>query len=155
MQAKQRGFKFPYLYDGDSRKTAAAYGVIATPQVFLFDSDRKLRYVGRIDDSDMREVKSHDARHAIEALLADKPVPVEKSAPSVVRPSGLTSRPTPKTRARRAPAVPDQCYPDFVPKLSPRNIDSDDLRKTESRKSMTRRHLLNYAWQDSDLRPTV
>lgn len=79
LRAKERGFKFPYLYDGDTQQTAAAYGVVATPQVFLFDSDRKLRYVGRIDDSDVREVKSHDARNAIEALLAGKPVPVEKT----------------------------------------------------------------------------
>lgn len=79
VRAKERGFKFPYLYDGDTQKTAAAYGVVATPQVFLFDSERKLRYVGRIDDSEVRQVKSHDARNAIEALLADKPVPVEKT----------------------------------------------------------------------------
>jgi len=29
-----------------------AYGVLATPHVFIFDQDRKLRYVGRIDDSE-------------------------------------------------------------------------------------------------------
>lgn len=79
LRAEERGFKFPYLYDGDTQKTAAAYGVVATPQVFLFDRDRKLRYVGRIDDAEVREVKSHDARNAIEALLAGKPVPVEKT----------------------------------------------------------------------------
>ena len=79
LRAKERGFKFPYLYDGDTQKTAAAYGVVATPQVFLFDGERKLRYVGRIDDSEVREVKSRDARNAIEALLAGKPVPVEKT----------------------------------------------------------------------------
>jgi thiol-disulfide isomerase/thioredoxin len=56
-----------------------AYGVAATPQVFLFDQARKLRYVGRIDDSDVKTVTSHDARHAVDALLAGKPVPVEKT----------------------------------------------------------------------------
>jgi peroxiredoxin len=79
LRAKERGFAFPYLNDGETQKAAAAYGVVATPQVFLFDSERKLRYVGRIDDSDVREVKSHDARNAIEALLAGKPVHVEKT----------------------------------------------------------------------------
>jgi peroxiredoxin len=79
VRAKERSFEFPYLYDGDTQKTAAAYGVVATPQVFLFDGERKLRYVGRIDDSEVREAKSHDARNAIEALLAGKPVPVEKT----------------------------------------------------------------------------
>jgi peroxiredoxin len=79
VRAQERGFAFPYLYDGDTQTIAAAYGVVATPQVFLFDAERKLRYVGRIDDSDVREVTSHDARNAIDALLAGQPVPVEKT----------------------------------------------------------------------------
>ena len=41
--------------------------MLATPQVYLFDQDRKLRYVGRIDDSDVQTVTSHDARNAIDA----------------------------------------------------------------------------------------
>ena len=79
IRAKDKNFTFPYLYDGDKQQVSAAYGVLATPHVFIFDADRKLRYVGRIDDSDIHEVKSHDARNAIDALLADKPVPVEKT----------------------------------------------------------------------------
>ncbi len=78
-RAKDRGFTFPYLYDGDTQKASLAYGVVATPQVFLFDAERKLRYVGRIDDSDVKSVTSHDARNALDALLAGKPVPVEKT----------------------------------------------------------------------------
>ena len=77
LRAKDRKFEFPYLYDGETQKTSLAYGVLATPQVFIFDGDRKLRYVGRIDDSDVREVKSHDTRNALEALLAGKPVDKE------------------------------------------------------------------------------
>jgi thiol-disulfide isomerase/thioredoxin len=77
VRAKDRKFAFPYLYDGDTQKTALAYGVLATPQVFVFDRDRKLRYVGRIDNSDVKEVTSHDARNAIDAVLIGKPVPVE------------------------------------------------------------------------------
>jgi peroxiredoxin len=79
LRAKERKFAFPYLYDGDTQKTSLAYGVLATPQVFIFDRQRRLRYVGRIDNSDVKEVKSHDARNAIEALLAGKPVPVERT----------------------------------------------------------------------------
>jgi peroxiredoxin len=78
-RAKDRDFQFPYLYDGETQKTSLAYGVVATPQVFLFDADRKLRYVGRIDDSDVKTVTSHDAKNAIDALLAGKPVSVEKT----------------------------------------------------------------------------
>jgi peroxiredoxin len=79
IRAKDRGFEFPYLYDGETQETSAAYGVLATPHVFIFDQERKLRYVGRIDDSDVKTVASHDARNALEALLAGKPVPVEKT----------------------------------------------------------------------------
>lgn len=79
VRAKDRKFPFPYLYDGDTQATARAYGVRATPHVFLFDQERRLRYVGRIDDADVKPVKHHDARNAIEALLAGKPVPVEQT----------------------------------------------------------------------------
>ncbi|QDU27405.1 thiol-disulfide oxidoreductase [Anatilimnocola aggregata] len=79
VRAKERDFKFPYLYDGETQAASRAFGVVATPQVFLFDAERKLRYVGRIDNSDVKEVTSHDCRNALEALLAGKPVPVEKT----------------------------------------------------------------------------
>src|SRR5579863_5380129 len=48
IRAQERGFNFPYLYDGDSQKVSRAYGPVATPHVFIFDHSRKLRYVGRI-----------------------------------------------------------------------------------------------------------
>ena len=82
--AKEQGFNFPYLYDGDTQKTALAYGCLTTPHVFLFDKERKLRYQGRLDDSryaDEATVTSPDARNAIEALLAGKPVQVEVTKP--------------------------------------------------------------------------
>ena len=78
-RAKNHQFRFPYLYDGETQRVSLAYGVVATPQVFLFDGQRKLRYVGRIDDSDVKTVTSHDLRNALDALLAGKPVPVEKT----------------------------------------------------------------------------
>jgi thiol-disulfide isomerase/thioredoxin len=77
IRAHDKNFPFPYLYDGDTQKVATAYGVLATPHVFVFDADRKLRYQGRIDNSDIHAVTSQDARNAIEAVLAGKPVPVE------------------------------------------------------------------------------
>jgi peroxiredoxin len=82
--ARDLGWKFPFLYDGDQQVAARAYGCLATPHVFIFDRERKLRYNGRFDDSryaDPTTVTHHDARDAIEALLADKPVPVEKTRP--------------------------------------------------------------------------
>src|SRR6516164_11506594 len=79
IRAKDKGFKFPYLYDGETQKTSLAYGALATPHVFLFDADRTLRYNGRIDDAEVKPVKSHDARNAIDALLEGRPVKVEKT----------------------------------------------------------------------------
>jgi peroxiredoxin len=77
-RAKDRDFRFPYLYDGDRQKVARDYGPVATPHAFVFDRARKLRFVGRIDNSEKpARVTSQDARNAIEALLAGKPVPVE------------------------------------------------------------------------------
>lgn len=77
LRAKERDFKFPYLYDGDTQQMSREYAVLATPQVMIFDAGRKLRYVGRIDDSDVKTVTSHDTRNALDALLAGKPVRVE------------------------------------------------------------------------------
>jgi peroxiredoxin len=76
LRAKDHNFTYPYLYDGETQSTARAYGVLATPQVYIFDAERKLRYVGRFDDAEVKAVKSHDAKNAVEALVAGKPVPV-------------------------------------------------------------------------------
>ena len=80
--AAEQQFNFPYLFDGDTQTIARAYGAKATPHIFIFDSKRKLQYVGRIDDSrygDPNSVKSYDARNAIDALLAGKTPAVTKT----------------------------------------------------------------------------
>ena len=82
--AKDEGFTFPYLYDGDTQTTAKAYGCLATPHVFIFDADRKLQYQGRFDNSrytDANTVKSQDARNAILEMLDNKPVTIAKTKP--------------------------------------------------------------------------
>lgn len=80
IRAKDMGYNFPYLYDGDNQRVSLAYGPARTPHVFIFDRQRKLRYVGRIDDSEKPKlVKSQDARNAIAALLKGRRVPVEKT----------------------------------------------------------------------------
>jgi thiol-disulfide isomerase/thioredoxin len=76
IRAKDHQYNYPYLYDGETQATAKAYGVLATPQVYVFDAQRKLRYVGRFDDGEVKAVKSHDAKNAIAAILEGKPVPV-------------------------------------------------------------------------------
>jgi peroxiredoxin len=79
LRAKERNFAFPYLYDGDAQAAAKAYGCQATPHVFAFDQERKLRYTGRIDDGEVKPPTSHDLRNALDALLAGKAVPAEKT----------------------------------------------------------------------------
>ena len=77
IRAKDHSYNFPYLFDGDTQATSAAYGVLATPHLFIFDEGRKLRYQGRFDDGEVKPVKSHDAINAVEAILAGTKVPVE------------------------------------------------------------------------------
>jgi len=77
LRAKDRGWTMPYLYDGETEAMSRQYGPVATPHVFVFDSARKLRYAGRVDDNENpAKAKTQDARDAIEAVLAGKPVPV-------------------------------------------------------------------------------
>jgi thiol-disulfide isomerase/thioredoxin len=78
IRAKDRGWTFPYLYDGETEAMSRQYGPVATPHVFVFDAERRLRYVGRVDDNENpAKATTADARNAIEAVLAGRPVPVE------------------------------------------------------------------------------
>lgn len=77
IRAEWSHIRYPYLYDGDTQSVAEAYGPKATPHVFVFDQDRRLRYEGRFDNSYRRvQVKSNDARDAIDAVLGGRPVEV-------------------------------------------------------------------------------
>ena len=77
IRAKDKNFNFPYLFDGDTQTVAHAYGPLATPHIFIFDADRKLRFQGRIDNGEIKPPTSIDTRNALDALVAGKPVPVE------------------------------------------------------------------------------
>jgi len=80
IRAKDKQYNFPYLYDGETSATGRLYGPQATPHVFIFDENRTLRYTGRIDDGEKPgTAKTHDTRNALDALIAGKPVPVEKT----------------------------------------------------------------------------
>src|SRR4030043_1455177 len=74
IRAEYKGFNFPYLYDGETQETSRKYGPVATPHVFIFDKERKLKYVGRVDDSEdgITPDTMHDMREALDALLAGK-----------------------------------------------------------------------------------
>ncbi|MEW6161123.1 MAG: redoxin domain-containing protein [Verrucomicrobiota bacterium] len=80
IRARDAQFNFPYLYDGDTETVSRAYGPAVTPHAFVFDSSRKLRYVGAIDDSErIQHVKKHYLRDALDALLADREPPVTQT----------------------------------------------------------------------------
>ena len=76
--SKKLKYNFPYLRDKDQR-VANAYGAQCTPECFVFDGHRKLRYHGRIDNSpkDASGVQTTDLRNAIEALIHDRKVMIE------------------------------------------------------------------------------
>jgi peroxiredoxin len=80
-RATQQGFNFDYLYDED-QSVLNAYGAERTPEVFLFDRDRRLVYHGAIDDSrDEEDVTQQYLRGAIEAALAGEAPPVSDTPP--------------------------------------------------------------------------
>jgi peroxiredoxin len=80
-RAEAKGFNFPYLYDA-SQASGHAYGAAVTPHAFVLDAQRKIAYLGAIDDSQARNnVKTRFVRDALEALLAGrKPAKAETNA---------------------------------------------------------------------------
>ena len=76
VRAAFRRLTYPYLSESrGTRGAAQAFGVTAMPHIFVFDRARTLRYQGRIDDDPSgKQVKSQDARNAIEALLQGRGV---------------------------------------------------------------------------------
>ena len=83
-QARRAGFGFPYLID-DDQQVAAAYRAMCTPDLFVYDADRRLAYRGAFDDSTPRNgrpVTGALLRDALDRVLAGQPVP-EPHRPSM------------------------------------------------------------------------
>jgi thiol-disulfide isomerase/thioredoxin len=81
IRAQHRKFDFPYLDDGENQSVVGQFGPKVTPHVFIFDQQRTLRYEGRIDNHLIAsKATSFEARDAIEALLANEPVPVARTS---------------------------------------------------------------------------
>lgn len=79
---KDKGYNFPYLYDGDDEKVSLQYGPVATPHAFVFDKNRTLQYVGRLDKSEKPgTANAEDLRAALDQILAGEKVsePVTKT----------------------------------------------------------------------------
>ena len=75
--SKEKKISFPYLRDED-QKVATSYGAQCTPECFVFDGERKLRYHGGVDDSPKDETKAtvNDLRNAIESLVHNRKVSI-------------------------------------------------------------------------------
>ena len=60
-----------------------AYGAIKTPHFYLFDQDRVLRYVGRMDNSprDASKAETHELADAVDDLLAGRGVRLAATEP--------------------------------------------------------------------------
>ena len=69
------GLNFPYIRD-ESQKVAKTYKAQCTPDMFVFDQERKLAYHGRIDDNwqDPENVTKNEMREALNALLEDREI---------------------------------------------------------------------------------
>ncbi len=72
-RAREKAYPFPYLFD-ETQDVARRFGATRTPEVFLFDRERVLRYHGAPDDNfeDPVAVTHSYVRNAIEALLAGR-----------------------------------------------------------------------------------
>jgi len=82
IRARERGFNFPYLRD-ESQVVARAYGAERTPEVFVSDEKRILRYHGRIDDNvyEPGQVRQRYLRDALDAILKGRKIPLEETEP--------------------------------------------------------------------------
>lgn len=83
-QARRAGFTFPYLYD-EEQAAAMAYKAACTPDLFLYDKDRRLAYRGQFDDSrpsNGLEPDGESIRAATDLVLVGKRAP-EPHAPSM------------------------------------------------------------------------
>jgi peroxiredoxin len=80
---RERGYGFPYLHD-EAQDVARAFGAVCTPDIFVFDRDRRLAYRGRIDDSwkDESRVTRRELADALDALVAGKQ-PSREQRPSM------------------------------------------------------------------------
>ena len=84
--AIEHDFSFPLLYD-ETQSAAKAYDAQCTPDFFLFDSDRRLAYHGRLDDSTPRNgvpVTGREMRDALDAVLSGREAPPSRNPVSAV-----------------------------------------------------------------------
>ena len=78
IRAKEQGYVFPYLWD-ETQETARMYDAVCTPDIYLYNENRILKYRGRLDDNwkDETSVTRKELRMAIDMLLENKDIDFE------------------------------------------------------------------------------
>src|SRR5262245_38211318 len=81
-RAKAKGFNFPYLHD-ETQQVARSYGATFTPEVVVLNKDRKVVYLGAMDDSsDGKTITKRYLEDAVAAAIAGK-LPTVTETPAV------------------------------------------------------------------------
>jgi peroxiredoxin len=72
-RAKKKSFNFPYLHDAPKQEVAKSYGATYTPEFVVLDKERKVVYLGAMDDSpDGKKITKKYVEEAVAAALAGK-----------------------------------------------------------------------------------
>lgn len=80
-RAKAKSYPFPYLFD-ETQKIAKDYGAGFTPEFFVLDKQRRVAYMGAMDDStDPAKAKVRHVEQAVAALLAGRAPTVKETVP--------------------------------------------------------------------------
>jgi thiol-disulfide isomerase/thioredoxin len=139
LRAAFRGIQWPYLYDGETQAISMKYGVVATPHIYLFDQSRKLVYQGRIDDAQNETlVKTQDARNALDAMVAGRPVPVAETPAFGCTTKWLSKSNTVEQEMDRIKAAP----------VTLNMVTADDVKK--ARANATDKPTLLYIWSSGN-----
>jgi peroxiredoxin len=121
IRAAHRRLEYPYLSDGDTQALTKQFGVVAVPHIFVFDQSRILRYQGRIDDNPQENlVKSRDARDAIDAVLAGRPLPAARPGAGGGRVNGRSGQAGPDAQLaaiEKAPVTVEMAGADDLKRL--------------------------------------
>lgn len=132
---------WPYLYDGENQVLSTKFGAVATPHIFVFDQDRKLRYQGAIDDNRaVALAKQHYAADAVEALLAGRPVPVAET-----RAPGCST----KWMTTSIPGVEDEMKAIQETPVTVSSIDPDGMKALRQNAASNKTLLVSF-WRVGD-----
>ena len=69
--SRNKNYPFPYLFD-ETQEVAREYNAVCTPDIFLYNDERKLEYRGRLDDNwqNPNRVTREELKMAIDSVLS-------------------------------------------------------------------------------------